>query len=774
MKNFIKTVGIIALLAVIGFSMAGCGGGDGAGSNPTPTVTKVTVSAANGATTVNKGASGNTLQFSAVVSGSNSPPQGVTWSITTPGINAGTTISQSGLLTVAGDETAPKLSIKATSTFNTNQSGYATVDVNDSSKSTLSGNIFITVSGDAVTTATTGTELTASYSGTESGTFTYQWYIDGYNVGPNSNKYTPYEAGNYTVTIGAAGYNNKTSAAVTVTGSSSTTPEDRPVAGRWDKWVADDATATLEYSVDSDGVCAITIGGTAQSNDESDGWGRWKANANYHYTATKDVPYAYTFEAWTDSGTRDLGFLYYNNYDVDGITLGTDLTITATQTSYTIKGQRIPNGGVRTLEFQSADKLGTFYVKMISIEPYTPELEYELIDEYDEWGSYNENHGTYRVISATGMGGAVNIPAEYNGKAVTEIGAGAFYNNKTITGVTIPTSVKVIGGGAFYECASLTTVTFASGSQLEYIEGWAFAECSSLTSITIPASVTYISADSVFAGCGKLTSIAVANGNQNFSSQGGILYNNDKTTLIAVPGGIKGSVTIPQSVEWIGDSAFEGCRGVTSITIPSSVQKIDWEAFRNCTGITSITIPTTVQHIGGKAFDGWTASQTIYIAGHDNRQSTINAGWHYSWDIDCNANIVYQAKHLVIKGISPELMAEFPNSNGVIGLFPAGTTVHQALQAVENYYQTGNAGSIVAGSEFSTAYTNNAFTIAYIPLFDAAAGNPWKGSGSYMIFMGVESTIYPYSQRAYWTGPVNFSSANTTITFNPAWEVNLP
>ena len=63
----------------------------------------------------------------------------------------------------------------------------------------------------------TGTKLTATYSGTE--TVAFQWKKDGAAIdGATSTAYTPDEAGNYTVTVSAAGYNSKTSAAVEVKG----------------------------------------------------------------------------------------------------------------------------------------------------------------------------------------------------------------------------------------------------------------------------------------------------------------------------------------------------------------------------------------------------------------------------------------------------------------------------------------------------------------------------------------------------------------------------
>jgi len=65
-----------------------------------------------------------------------------------------------------------------------------------------------------------GTELTATYSGTE--TITYQWNMGGPVSGAVQRTFTPTAAGSYTVTVSAAGYKSKTSAPVIVTDSVST------------------------------------------------------------------------------------------------------------------------------------------------------------------------------------------------------------------------------------------------------------------------------------------------------------------------------------------------------------------------------------------------------------------------------------------------------------------------------------------------------------------------------------------------------------------------
>ena len=89
-----------------------------------PTVTLVTVTPE--APSV---ARGTTQQFSAEVTGTNEPTQTVTWSIEQTNINAGTSISATGLLTVAAAEALSSLTVKATSTVDETKSGTATVTV---------------------------------------------------------------------------------------------------------------------------------------------------------------------------------------------------------------------------------------------------------------------------------------------------------------------------------------------------------------------------------------------------------------------------------------------------------------------------------------------------------------------------------------------------------------------------------------------------------------------------------------------------------------------
>ena len=175
----------------------------------------------------------------------------------------------------------------------------------------------------------------------------------------------------------------------------------------------------------------------------------------------------------------------------------------------------------------------------------------------------------------------------------------AYEGQTVIEHVSIINGVTGIGESAFSGCDSLTSVTIPSG--VTSIEGWAFAGCSGLTSVTIPNSVTSIG-EGAFSGCTALTSIVVDAGNPNYSSEGGVLFNKAKTTLLQCPGGKQGEYTIPNSVDSIGDYTFFYCTGLTSITIPNSVTSIGDYTFTVCTGLTSITIPNSVKSIGAGAF----------------------------------------------------------------------------------------------------------------------------------------------------------------------------
>ena len=167
------------------------------------------------------------------------------------------------------------------------------------------------------------------------------------------------------------------------------------------------------------------------------------------------------------------------------------------------------------------------------------------------------------------------------------------FEGTQLTSVTIPASVTEMGGWVFYDCQKLTSADISSkiigeycfaesnlnsvnlSEGVEFIYEGAFELCENLSSITIPASVDSIGQ---FAFGGGIGAISVNTGNTKYASQDGVLFNKDFTCLIQYPYR-KGSYTIPSSVTTIGSFAFGG--GVSSVNVPSSVTTIEPFGFSN-------------------------------------------------------------------------------------------------------------------------------------------------------------------------------------------------
>jgi Flp pilus assembly protein protease CpaA len=224
------------------------------------------------------------------------------------------------------------------------------------------------------------------------------------------------------------------------------------------------------------------------------------------------------------------------------------------------------------------------------------DLKYVVTDE--------TNHYVTAGQGSTEPTGALSIPSTVtNGGTtytVTSIGNSAFAYCSGLTSVIIPTSVSSIGDDAFDGCNGLTSVTIPNS--VTSIGDGAFWGCNDLTSVTIPNSVIYIG-NYVFVSCSKLIEINIESGNTAYTSEEGVLFNNEKNNLICYPAGKTGTTyTIPNSVTSIGENAFYGCSGLTSVTIPNSVTSIGEHAFFGCSGLAEVIIPNSVTSIGEWAF----------------------------------------------------------------------------------------------------------------------------------------------------------------------------
>ena len=170
----------------------------------------------------------------------------------------------------------------------------------------------------------------------------------------------------------------------------------------------------------------------------------------------------------------------------------------------------------------------------------------------------------------------------------------AFAGCGSLASVTIPGGVSSIGERAFYDCGSLASVYIPDGVTSIGFE--AFGCCTSLASVSIPQSWT--GDDASFWGCDLLTTAGPV------GSGAAVELRWEGETPGVVLGGFSSlvSVSIPDSVTSIGESAFAGCSALASLTIPDSVTSIGEGAFAGCSALASLTIPSSVTSIHEEAF----------------------------------------------------------------------------------------------------------------------------------------------------------------------------
>ena len=252
----------------------------------------------------------------------------------------------------------------------------------------------------------------------------------------------------------------------------------------------------------------------------------------------------------------------------------------------------------------------------------------------------------------------VTIPTNYDGKLVVAIGKDAFMDCKELknvfiphtvkelrtrafyrsglTEITIPGNVKKIGYKAFLECLSLESVYMYEG--VEELAGLNFSGCSKLKSINFPDSLTIIKHNPfsetawydnqpdglVYAGkvaykykgqISKNSKIAFEKDTKAIA--GMAFYNQENLTSIEIPDTVLyigpsafsncvnlENVRLSDNLERIDDFAFYKCEKLTSVVLPKSVKTINYEAFYDCTALENVVFPENLEYIGESAFYG--------------------------------------------------------------------------------------------------------------------------------------------------------------------------
>ena len=219
-------------------------------------------------------------------------------------------------------------------------------------------------------------------------------------------------------------------------------------------------------------------------------------------------------------------------------------------------------------------------------------------------GYYSIENGEATLLSYARMAGEsanVSLPATWQGLPVTGIAAGAFAH-EGIERLTLPSGLKHIDDGAF-------------------------------------------------SGMRELQAIYIAEENDTFAADQGVLFTKGLASLIHYPQGKRDAgYTLPEKTESVAAGAFEGCTALASVTLNEGLVSIGSAAFRGCTGLTEITLPATLDSIGAEAFRNC-LSATV-VSGGDALES-IGDNAFFGTDSMC-----------VFYGDPDGLLVEYAKTNG--------------------------------------------------------------------------------------------------------------
>lgn len=226
---------------------------------------------------------------------------------------------------------------------------------------------------------------------------------------------------------------------------------------------------------------------------------------------------------------------------------------------------------------------------------------------------------------------------------ISEIYGGVFNSCKALESIKLPTNLTVLGESSFADCVSLVSIDIPEQvskiddmvfngciklqnvdmkNKITKIGKYAFKDCKSLEKVYLPGSVNFIGIGP-FRGCTMLKEIEVDPKSRYFKSVDNILFNKNKSVLVAFPPRQPISTyAIPDSVTAISAWAFCDCRTLEQIIIPDSVTDIGEGAFYQCESLRSVVIPDSVDHIDDTAFRGCRNLETVTIS-----DSVTDFGW---------------------------------------------------------------------------------------------------------------------------------------------------
>ncbi len=325
--------------------------------------------------------------------------------------------------------------------------------------------------------------------------------------------------------------------------------------------------------------------------------------------------------------------VYYRRRDVRKIFVGKDITeIASLLRNDGFEGYIVDEENA----VYKSDAANVLYskdgTKLIDFPDASPVEEYAVPDGVTEISDYafsgNETlkkvnfPDSLRAIGESAFEDCESLEEVSFPAGLEKIGDWAFYGCRKITHVSIPESVTDFGAYAFsYEnienietvdgCVYLNDILVNFDSvifpEVLYVrEGtrlFAVSESytANINTVMIPASLIY--SESNFNSFYVKSFVADENSPYYCTDEDGVLFNKDKTVLVRYPTAREGTeYAIPQGVKEIATDAFYNSE-INSVIFPDSLEKIGNSAFEFC-NLYNIELPSGLKEIGSFAFGG--------------------------------------------------------------------------------------------------------------------------------------------------------------------------
>lgn len=188
----------------------------------------------------------------------------------------------------------------------------------------------------------------------------------------------------------------------------------------------------------------------------------------------------------------------------------------------------------------------------------------------------------------------------------------AFNNCKELTQIVIPSTDYT---KAFHGCSKIKQVYFSK--PLTKIREFAFNGFSAMTEFEIPDTVKEIGSEAFQET--QITSLIIPESVRKIEFNA---FKDSSITDVKWPVSLKTitgffgnkvlkEISIPSTVNAIGNNAFGCCRNLMSVHIPNGVTSIGDAAFNGCSSLVAIELPDSLTEIGERAF--WYCNNLCYI-----------------------------------------------------------------------------------------------------------------------------------------------------------------